>query len=72
MVMTTTNDHHICQEDRNSLVYSLSAIGGVRDTLGALLNGAALYPFDVKREGLAKLADWLVQEELTYQLNKSG
>ena len=31
----------------------------------ALLNGAALFPFDLHEEGLAHLGDWLLQEEIT-------
>jgi thioesterase domain-containing protein/acyl carrier protein len=30
-----------------------------------LLNGAGLFPFDIKKEGLAGIADWLIQEEIT-------
>ena len=43
--MNCKNVYHICSEDRIALVSSVSAIGGVKDTLVALLNGAALYPF---------------------------
>ncbi len=34
-------------------------------TLATLLNGAALHPFNVKQEGVAGLALWLTQEEIT-------
>lgn len=34
-------------------------------TFGTLLNGAALYPFNVQQEGVADLALWLNQEEIT-------
>jgi acyl-coenzyme A synthetase/AMP-(fatty) acid ligase/acyl carrier protein len=30
-----------------------------------LLNGAALYPFDLRKEGVDRLADWMIQEEIT-------
>ncbi len=30
-----------------------------------MLNGACVYPFDIKKEGLAGLADWLIQERIT-------
>jgi acyl-coenzyme A synthetase/AMP-(fatty) acid ligase/acyl carrier protein len=33
--------------------------------LGALLNGAALFPFSVKEAGAIELAHWLSQEEIT-------
>ena len=32
---------------------------------GALLNGAAVFPFDLKEEGVHKLANWLIGEGLT-------
>ena len=65
MTMNYTNDPHICQEDRVCLAISITRIGGVWQTLVALLNGAALFPFDVRHEGVTKLANWLAQEELT-------
>ena len=34
-------------------------------SFGALLNGAALLPFDVNREGFGGLSRWLVQEKIT-------
>jgi acyl-coenzyme A synthetase/AMP-(fatty) acid ligase len=33
--------------------------------LAALLNGAAVYPFNVKEEGLACMAPWLGEQEIT-------
>ena len=63
--MHYTNSLHICAADRLILLYSPSAIGGPRNTLSALLNGAAIFPFDVKEEGLTNLARWLTQEGIT-------
>jgi non-ribosomal peptide synthetase component F len=60
-----TNSMHICADDRLTLLYSCSAIGAMKDTFKALLNGAALYPFDVQEAGLERLAHWLMQEEIT-------
>jgi len=60
-----TDSIQIRPDDRLTLLWSCTAIGAARDTFGALLNGAALYPFDVKDEGVAGLARWLVQEEIT-------
>jgi amino acid adenylation domain-containing protein len=51
--------------DRLALLYSPSFAGAVRDIHCALLNGAALLRFDVKREGLARLAGWLRRERIT-------
>src|SRR6266508_4327205 len=58
--MAETNEYHLCADDR---VMFLAASG--RDVLRALLNGACVYPFDIKKEGLAGLADWLIQERVT-------
>ena len=30
-----------------------------------MLNGATIHPFNIEAEGLAHLADWLIQEEIT-------
>lgn len=65
MVRNHTNMFHICNEDRVNLLYSPGVIGGPRDILGALLNGAALFPFSLKHEGIAILAEWLASENLT-------
>jgi amino acid adenylation domain-containing protein len=51
--------------DRLALLYSPSFAGAVRDIHCALLNGAALLRYDVKREGLTSLADWLRRERIT-------
>ena len=64
-IRTLTNSFHICAEDRFTLLFSPSVIAGERDIFGALLNGAALYGFELKQEGAAGLANWLIQEELT-------
>ena len=56
---------HISPSDRLSLLRSLSVSGSIRDLFGGLLSGAAVIPFDVKREGLMPLAGWLVDEKIT-------
>jgi amino acid adenylation domain-containing protein len=60
-----TNAYHICADDRCSLLASLSTGQAVVDMFSVLLNGAALYPLNIKHEGLAGLAGWLNQEEIT-------
>lgn len=65
MIMNHTNLYHICADDRIGLFYSPGAIGAGRDIFGALLNGAAVFPFDVKEEGVGQMASWVMQEELT-------
>jgi len=64
-VMTHTNDFHITADDRLSLLYSCSFSASVRSIFGALLNGATLLPFNIKKEGTARLANWLSQEKAT-------
>ena len=60
-----TNSLHICVEDRLVLLRSCSAIGGIRIILSGLLNGATVYPFNVKEEGQANLTRLLLEEEIT-------
>jgi amino acid adenylation domain-containing protein len=60
VVMRQTNAFHICADDR---LMFLGAWG--KHIFRGLLNGAALYPFRVKEEGLADLAQWLAEEEVT-------
>ena len=64
-VYRITRPLHICDEDRQTLLRSTSFSGSVRDIFGTLLNGAALYLLDIKEEGFSRLADWLIQEEIT-------
>ena len=63
--MLYANGLHISPEDRLDLLYSCSASQGMKIAFGALLNGAALCPYDLKEEGVGNLAAWLVQEEIT-------
>ena len=60
-----TNSFHICEDDRLSLVSTYTAYGETWRIFLALLNGAGLYPVNIKRHGLAPLADWLLQQEIT-------
>jgi amino acid adenylation domain-containing protein len=60
-----TNSGHFCPDDRLLLVSSLSFADSVRTIYGALLNGASLYPLGIKAEGLASLANWLIENEIT-------
>jgi amino acid adenylation domain-containing protein len=65
VAMRYTNSFRISAEDRLTLLQSYSVAGSVSNMLGALLNGASLFPFNVKEEGLTRLADWLIEEEIT-------
>ena len=64
-VMNYTNGLHLCADDRLTLLFSASANGASHDIFSALLNGAALYPFDIKHNGVTGIQDWLVQNQLT-------
>jgi amino acid adenylation domain-containing protein len=59
-----TNALHIACDDRISLLRS-NNVGATSDALLGLLNGATLFALEVKEEGLASLADWLMEEEIT-------
>jgi len=64
-MMNYTNALHICMDDRLTLLYSFSVNGGAHDIFAALLNGAALFPLDLKEDGFTSLGGWLVEERIT-------
>jgi amino acid adenylation domain-containing protein len=64
-VLEYSNSFHICAEDRISLVFPWSFNGGALVIYSTLLNGAALFPIDVKSEGLDSLARLLIEEKIT-------
>jgi non-ribosomal peptide synthetase component F len=51
-------------DDHVALLFSIGFAASTKSILGSLLNGAALYPFDSKRD-LAALAEWVKREEIT-------
>jgi amino acid adenylation domain-containing protein len=63
--MNYTNSCHLCADDRLTLLLSCTFSGSVHPIFSALLNGAALFLRNVEEEGVAHLADWLIQEEIT-------
>jgi acyl-CoA synthetase (AMP-forming)/AMP-acid ligase II len=63
--MVYTNSGRISAADRLALLCPPNFAGAVRDIYCALLNGAALLPFDAPRESLATLAAWLQQKQIT-------
>src|SRR6185503_10818751 len=64
-MMNYTNGLHICSEDRLSLLYSFSVNGGAHDIFAALLNGAALGPYDLKADGFTGVGQWLTDAKIT-------
>ncbi|MGH8772796.1 MAG: AMP-binding protein, partial [Burkholderiales bacterium] len=61
-----TNTLAISADDRMTLLYSFSVNGAVRGIFGALLNGASLFPLDVKTKGFASLAQMMQRERITF------
>jgi amino acid adenylation domain-containing protein len=65
-ILRYTNSLKISASDRLTLLQPPGFSGAVSSTFSALLNGAAVFPYDVSREGLGRnLARWLRQEEIT-------
>jgi len=60
LIMTQTNDLHICSQDRLAML--MSAAG---DMFLALLNGAAILPPNTKENRSGDLGNWLIQEKIT-------
>src|SRR6185295_17139903 len=60
-----TNNLHLNADDRLTLLSSYCFDAAVMDIYGALLNGATLYPIDLKQDGLAGLAQQIVDEKIT-------
>jgi amino acid adenylation domain-containing protein len=63
--MAYTNELHFSPDDRISLLSPCTFSLSVAFIYGALLNGACLYPIDVKDEGLSRLQRWFVEEGIT-------
>jgi amino acid adenylation domain-containing protein len=64
-IMRHTNSLHLCAQDRFAVFASCATAQSVTGIYGSLLNGAAIYPFDVREEGFTGLARWLTQNEIT-------
>ena len=64
-VMRYTNTLRFGPDDRLTLLQGPSFSGAVSSLFGALLNGAASFPFDVPREGPEAIAPWLAAEGIT-------
>ena len=60
-----TNNLRINDDDRLTLLSSYCFDAAVMDIYGALLNGATLYPVDIKADGLIALSEWLNTEKIT-------
>ena len=60
-----TNSLHICSNDRLTWLASVSTAQAMTDVYSALMNGAALCPFNLKQDGLARLEEWLRRRQIT-------
>jgi amino acid adenylation domain-containing protein len=68
--MSYTNNLHICGADRIGLLASICVGASMHFIFAALLNGATLYPFDLRQKGTGYLADWLTNEKINlFQLS---
>ena len=60
-----TNGWSITARDRCVLAASLSFASSVRTIYGSLLNGAAVFPYNAKKNGFGGLKPWLLDNEIT-------
>lgn len=64
-VLRYTNSLQIAPDDRLTLLQSCTFSGSVSSLFCALLNGAAVFPVDLRREGVERAVRWLTQEQVT-------
>lgn len=64
-IMKFTDATGIQEADRLTCFYSAGVIGAMRDIYGALLNGAALWPFNPKHSGIPEMAAGLRYNRIT-------
>jgi len=63
--MTYTNSARYGRGDRISALNAFSTHAAATDIFPAILNGAAVFPFSLRAEGVEALADWLEAEGIT-------
>jgi len=64
-ILRDTSAIHISPYDRLALLRSSSTSGALADLFDGLLNGAAVYPYSLLKDGLARLGRWLMEEQIT-------
>lgn len=64
-ILRYTNNLQIHSDDRLTLLQTLNFSGSVSSLFCALLNGATVYPFDLRQEHPAAFADWLADQQIT-------
>ena len=60
-----TNPYRLCPEDNVLFPGSLCFSGSAEPLYMSLLNGATLFPFDLRNEGVENLASWLQSKKIT-------
>lgn len=60
-----TNNLHINEQDGLTLLSSYSFDAAIMDIFAAILNGATLYPVNIKEEGFTQLSQLLQQQKIT-------
>ena len=63
--MVNNREKYFHSMDRHIYLLSASFAAHIGPVFNMLLNGGGVYPYDVKKEGLKKLADFLVKEKIT-------
>lgn len=68
-IMNFTNHYGISSDDHVALLFSIGFAASVGPLFGALLNGATLLPYNLKADGFSDLANWLMQEQITFYMS---
>jgi amino acid adenylation domain-containing protein len=63
--MRYTNTIHLSVTDRLSMLHSPCHIAATHNMYGALLNGASVFPLDLRAHSMAELVAWLEEEQIT-------
>jgi amino acid adenylation domain-containing protein len=61
-----TDRYHLSAEDRLTWLAGLNTAQGVGNVFLALLNGATVYPWDIRQDGLDRLPEWMLAERITF------
>ncbi|HEY7220663.1 MAG TPA: non-ribosomal peptide synthetase [Candidatus Binatia bacterium] len=65
VAMRCTNTQRVTPDDHLALFRTFTVIGGTTHSMTSLLNGACLFPLDLKQHGILNLLDWLRSHRIT-------
>ena len=65
LVLRYTQAITLCPADRVAHLKSCSVTAGITAVFGGLLNGASVFPFDLKVEGVGRLPEWLSRKAIS-------